>query len=539
MTLKVLLVRPPGRYVSLAFPDGPMVAPPRSLLHLASAVKHLPGVECRVIDALAHPDLERLASEPPPFLFGLAPDEVVARARPFAPDVIAITNMATYFYRETQELVAALGEAFPAAFVVVGGPDPSCEWERYLEEGAHIDALAIGEGEETFAELVAALQLGRDWRDIAGLAWREGGEARRAAARAYTTAMDALVPDYSLVRLEDYFALAERGFRSRITYRYPGVERTADMVTSRGCPYKCTFCAIHIHMGRRFRAQSPEVVLAQVGELVGRGVRHIHFEDDIVNFDRQRWKDIMRGLVERRWPLTWDTPNGVRADLLDRETIELCRASGCAYLVFGIESGSPRVLDEIVHKQLDLDRVVEAARHCHEVGLDTLAFYIVGFPGETRAEAEETYRFAFDLHARYGTTPILQVWRPYVGTDLHARATGADGDGLLHVDPLAMHEQHAIPYTLFRDSVARSEELPLPAVADMFQRYQREGIRLAARAWARRVAQDPRILWRARGALARAGGDIVKRPRAWEAPARRFFFETGLFAHCIERRLGE
>ncbi|MCC6624019.1 MAG: B12-binding domain-containing radical SAM protein, partial [Deltaproteobacteria bacterium] len=304
MTLKVLLVRPPGRYVSLSFPDGPMVAPPRSLLHLAAAVKHRPDVACRVIDALAHPDLERLARVAPPFLFGLAPDEVVARARPFAPDVIAVTNMAAYFYRETQELVAALGAAFPDAFVVVGGPDPSCEWERYLKEGAHIDAVAIGEGEETFAELVEALAKGADWRAVAGLAWLEDGVPRRAPARAYTSAMDALVPDFSLIRLEDYFALAERGFRSRITYRYPGVERTADVVTSRGCPYKCSFCSIHIHMGRRFRAQSPESVLAQIGDLVGRGVRHIHFEDDIVNFDRNRWKAILRGLVERRWPLT-------------------------------------------------------------------------------------------------------------------------------------------------------------------------------------------------------------------------------------------
>ncbi|MCC6620896.1 MAG: radical SAM protein, partial [Deltaproteobacteria bacterium] len=277
----------------------------------------------------------------------------------------------------------------------------------------------------------------------------------------------------------------------------------------------------------------------QIGDLVGRGVRHIHFEDDIVNFDRNRWKAILRGLVERRWPLTWDTPNGVRADLLDRETIELSKASGCAYMVFGVESGSPRVLEDIVNKQLDLADIERAARDCHEVGLDTLAFYIVGFPGETRAEAEETYRFAFDLHARFGTTPILQVWRPYVGTDLHATATGAGGAGLERVDPLAMHERHAIPYTLFRDTVAHNDDLPLPIVADMFQRYQAEGIRLAARAWARRVAKNPRILWWARGALARAGGDIARRPRAWEGPARRFFFETGLFAHCIERRLGE
>jgi len=539
MLMNVLLVRAAGRFVSLSFPDGPMVAPPRSLLHLARAVKEMPGVRCHVIDALAHPNLERLRGASPPFLFGLEPAEVVAQARAIDPQVIGLTTMATYFYRETQELVSALREAFPSAFIILGGPDPSCDWQRYLDEGPGIDAVAIGEGEATFAELIGCLREARSWHGVAGLAYREDGKVVLTPVRPYAQDLDPLMPDYSLIRLEDYFELAAQGFRSRITYHYPGVDRAVDLVTSRGCPYKCAFCSIQLHMGRRFRAQSPEAVLSHLGDLVGRGVRHVHFEDDIVNFDRDRWKAILRGLIERHWPLTWDTPNGLRADLLDRETIELCCAAGCAYLAFGVESGSARVLDEIVHKQLDLAQIEEAARQCQEVGLDTLAFYVVGFPGETLAEAEQTFRFAFDLYRRFGTTPILQVWRPYVGTDLHTQVTGPGGAGLQQVDPLAMHRQHGIPYTLFRDTVAHNDNLPLAVVADFFRRYQREGMRQSARYWLLKMAKNPRLAWLARREIARAGADVARHPSAWQGPVRRFFFETGLYANCVQRQLGQ
>lgn len=503
--VRVSLVRPPGRFASLSFPDGPMVGPPRALLHLAAAVRDDPRITLQIVDALAEPDPAELL-RPPPVLFGLPPDEVARRAAAFGADVVGISTMANYYRRETIELVHALRGALPRAVLLLGGPDPTVDAAAYFA-AAPVDGIAIGEGEGTFAELLGRLAEGRDWRDVAGIALPD----RSAAPRPLLTDLEATTPDFGLVDLERYYALAARGWRSRPTYLRPGVERSVDLVTSRGCPYRCSFCVIHASMGRKFRTVPIPAVIAQLRMLVERhGVQHVHLEDDVLNLDRRRFVALLEALVAARLPLTWDTPNGVRADLLDAETVGLCRASGCVALILGVESGSQRVLDEVVDKELDLAAVVEAGRLCHEAELDALAFYIVGMPGETAAEAEQTVAFAFDLFERYGVTPLLQVWRPYVQTDLYARAEIAEAD------PAALHARTGIPFTQFRDR-ARAD-LDVDGLAALYDVY------------GRRLAQGQLARWRRAGLHVGVDAD----PERARASVERFLLQAP-YLHAASR----
>ena len=151
------------------------------------------------------------------------------------------------------------------------------------------------------------------------------------------------------------------------------------MITSRGCPYDCTFCSIHLHMGKRFRAHSVTNVLRHIELLVSQyGVRHIHFEDDNLTLNRSRFSDLLDGLLAVQFDITWDTPNGVRADLLPKELIAKSKESGCTHLVMGVESGKQANLDRIVKKKLDLQQVERTAHACKELGLDLGAFFIIG-----------------------------------------------------------------------------------------------------------------------------------------------------------------
>ena len=463
--------------MSLRFPDGPMVAPPRALLCLAAAVRDNDRVETRIVDALAHPDLDVLATVERPVLFGLPASEVARRAAEWPADVVAITTMANYYRRETLEIVEAVRAVLPECFVVLGGPDPTVDHARYLADSS-ADAVCIGEGESSFPALLGALAGDGDWRQIPGFVHRYGQPPPAAAL----TDLGPCLPDYGAIDLEHYFDLAARGWRSRPTFRRPGIERTVDLVTTRGCPYRCSFCVIAASMGRRFRTRSIEAVMAQLRELVAvHGVEHVHFEDDILNLDRRRFRQLLEAMIDADLPLTWDTPNGVRADLLTEELVGLCRRAGCVYLIFGVESGSQRVLDDVVDKEMDLSAVVEAARWCFEAELDALAFYIVGLPGETSNEADETVRFAFDLFDRFGTTPLLQIWRPYVQTGLFDRA---DSEGWLRdADPVALSAAHGIPYTQFRD---RHAELPghgLEVLARRFDDYSRRLVAGQLKRW--------------------------------------------------------
>ncbi|XYH98629.1 B12-binding domain-containing radical SAM protein [Sorangium sp. So ce1128] len=121
------------------------------------------------------------------------------------------------------------------------------------------------------------------------------------------------------------------------------------LVTSRGCPYRCSFCSIHIHAGRRYRRYSVEHTLDHIETLVNRlGVKHIHFEDDNLTLDRDRFHRLMDGVLERQLRFTWDTPNGVFANTLDLEMMQKMKATGCTYLVVGVESGDQWVLDNVI-----------------------------------------------------------------------------------------------------------------------------------------------------------------------------------------------
>src|SRR5208283_1003875 len=118
--------------------------------------------------------------------------------------------------------------------------------------------------------------------------------------------------------------------------------------------------------------------------------------------------------------ITWDTPNGVRADFLNEDILAGCKRSGCTYLRIGVESANEQVSREIVRKRLDLDKVVEIAKVCDRVGIDLEAFYIIGFPGEKIKQMKETINFAVRQERKYGLYPYdMFTATPLIGTDLY------------------------------------------------------------------------------------------------------------------------
>jgi anaerobic magnesium-protoporphyrin IX monomethyl ester cyclase len=149
------------------------------------------------------------------------------------------------------------------------------------------------------------------------------------------------------------------------------------------------------------------------------GVRHFHLEDDNVGLDTQRLRDLINGIIDKAWDITWDTANGIRLHGLDREMLRGVKASGCTYLEFGIESGSQETLDRIIRKGIRLDEAERVLAACKDVGIDVHALYVVGFPGETQAGIDETFRFARRALLRYDAVPHLCMARPLPGTELH------------------------------------------------------------------------------------------------------------------------
>lgn len=397
----------------------PAIGLPIGLLYVAAALEQA-GHSVSVLDCVLSPNAVVHSGSRRTWV-GLEQDEIRAQLLERTPDVVGIGSMFTVQWDDAARLIETVSSTLPGVPIVVGGAHAAFSARRILEEHAAVDFVMAGEGEISVPRLVRALEDRNpaECAAIPGLAWRtEEGEIRMNPSEPVMD-LDVLpLPAYHLVDVERLFALQERGMYARDHH-----PRSAYVVTSRGCPYTCTFCSVHLSMGRRWRFHSAAYVVGHIRHLVERyGVRHIHIEDDAFTQSRSRAAEICGRLIEEAVPVTWDTPNGVRADTLTDELIAVMKRSGCVGLDVAAESGDPDVVKRIVRKQIDLRTVERAAALCRKNGVPARCFFVVGFPGETRGNIRQTLRFALHLYTRYNCVPMLNIATPLPGTHLAAMA---------------------------------------------------------------------------------------------------------------------
>ncbi len=330
---------------------------------------------------------------------------------------------------EVARLSHLLKEARPKITVAVadchvGGVDyVPIDHHLLLEALPRVDCYVRGEPELALADIAEGMPLS----EIAGVHTRSEPSKRDFASRIPELDLVPL-PAYHLIDVDRYFEAQQALVDRDLVHEYHERGRSLPVMSSRGCPYACTFCATG--GGRRYRALSPQVFAEHLARVVSLGASVLFFLDDIMNLEPERFRAILRLL--RDAGVRWTPVNGLRADRLDAESIRLFRDSGGFNLKVSAESGDPRVLREIVQKGMDPEATsrVAAAAHAHSVPL--MVHYVVGFPGEELSGVNRTLEMAAELHERYGAVPRVQYATPVPGSALHtlARATG-----LLHADP--------------------------------------------------------------------------------------------------------
>jgi radical SAM superfamily enzyme YgiQ (UPF0313 family) len=324
------------------------------------------------------------------------------------------------------DLARWIKELAPDITVVVGGPWVSADGELAL--APEFDFAVPGEGEKTFEWLLRLLDEGGDPADVLGLIYRDATGRVVTNEPAPPIVMDELpLPAWDLIDPKPYWR--REGFS--LVGRRPYVS----LMTSRGCPYGCMYC--HNIFGKRFRARSPERVLADMHELRHRfGVREFEIIDDAFNIDRVRAAEILDRIATELPDVRLLFPNGVRGDLLDEAMIDKLAAAGTYYISFAIESASPR-LQKQIDKNVDLDRIRAAMEMCRERGMMLNGFFMLGFPGETLEEMKQTVRFALALPLLVASFFFVM---PYRGTALYRSLTAElrrqvdDRHAALHYD---------------------------------------------------------------------------------------------------------
>jgi radical SAM superfamily enzyme YgiQ (UPF0313 family) len=419
--MKILLIRPSIYSAGLAYPGGPRFGVPAGILSLA-AVCEQAGHSVNVYDALVDFTWDTVdRNDSGAYHIGASWHRMAETVARRSPDVVGITNPFSDFAHLALRAATEIRSVLPSVPIIAGGPHATVCPEYFLADGSPVDYVVQGEGEQALIDLLFALESGKGAEEVAGVCSRRGAGVRINPHGPFIEDLDVLpLPAYHLVDLERYIALVADGFPSRFGFVYPGSEREISLITSRGCPFHCVFCGNHLHMGRRWRYHSAEYVLRHMKFLIDAyAIRHFHLEDDNISLQPRRFEQLLDGIISAGWDITWDTPNGIRAEGLTDGLIAKIKASGCTYLVIGVESGNQTVLDTIVKKRLNLIDVEQTLSSCDRAGLDAHAFYIIGFPGETRGRIRDTFRFARRMLLHYGSMPHLGLARPLPLTELH------------------------------------------------------------------------------------------------------------------------
>lgn len=326
-------------------------------------------------------------------------------------DVVGIKVMSCSVMR-VNATVEIIRDINPNTKIILGGPHVSGDPQSTFRLVPGSDYAFHGESEIGLVKLVRAFSKGILLDDIESakipnLVWRKGDKTVVNAMERVSDLDELPFPAWELMSPET-FSNTPFGGHSR---RFP----IAPITLTRGCPNSCTFCEAGIINGHRIRARSIDNIMAEIMLLKTKfGVKEIQFFDSNCAHRNGPLRELCRRIISEKVDITWSAPNGIRIDSIDRELVDLMKRSGCFHLSVGIESGAPRILKKI-RKCLPLDVVKEKISLFREVGIGVTGLFMIGFPGETAEEINQTISFALELPL---TGCGLSIFCPLPGTDL-------------------------------------------------------------------------------------------------------------------------
>ncbi|MBN1502047.1 radical SAM protein [Candidatus Woesearchaeota archaeon] len=330
------------------------------------------------------------------------------------PDIIGITSATPNFNNAVE--VAKIAKRVSDAIIVMGGVHVSSFPEQSLMVAKEIDIVAIGEGEEIMNDICQYVkgQI-RKLKEIRGIVYRgKEGKIFNTGFRPPIENMDKL--PFPAYHLTDFNLYKPNVYKSKGT-------RTATIISSRGCPSFCIYCASHKVHGRRYRAHSAEYIIKLVEYLIKKyNINHIGFEDDTFTFDVKRAKKICELMIEKglNRKLKWSCYSKVTS--ITEDLLRIMKKAGCYTVNFGIESGDQKIL-KIMKKGTTVKLNKQAIELSNKLGLRTQANFLFGAPGETKETIENTIKFALDTNP---TMAFFNVICPYPGTELFDQCFSGD-----------------------------------------------------------------------------------------------------------------
>ncbi len=405
---KVLLIQPPAFVLKDKSDMNPNV--PLGIAYVAATLEKS-GYQVKIIDAFLEGLEQEYLYDNERVLIGLNREQIEREIKDFAPDVVGISSLFTMQRKNAHMVCEIVKNVSEQIIVIMGGAHPTAEPELVLKD-KNVDYVVLGEGEMVMGGLLQRLDQRKDVSNIGGLAFRDGDKIIVNRNREFIKDLDALpFPARHLLPMHKYFQFKKsHGINKKSPY--------ASIVTSRGCPFGCTFCSTHTVWGKKYRYRSAGNVLKEIRHLVDTyGIKELLFEDDNLTLNKPRAIEIFDGMVKQGFNLVWRTPNGIAVSTLDEKLLLKMKESGCYQLGIPVESGSQRVLNEIIKKPVLLTNLPRIVKFARKIGIDIVLFLIVGMPGETIEEMKKTFRFSRSLGIF--DKQHISIATPYPGSELY------------------------------------------------------------------------------------------------------------------------
>jgi anaerobic magnesium-protoporphyrin IX monomethyl ester cyclase len=325
-------------------------------------------------------------------------DEMKKQVTAFEPDIIGITSTTTTIQSALQA-AHILKESCPNALTIMGGPHVTFMDTDTLNECPDVDVIVRREGEETLLDLARYVTNEKKLDEITGITFRKNEKIVQ-------------MPDRPLIQNLDELPFPALHHFPLTKYKIFG-KTYLPIITSRGCPFKCSFCVSSRMVGNTLRTRSPKNVVDELEWLkTVHGAEAFVFYDDILTFDKKRIYDICDEIKKRKIGLPWDCTT--RVDQVSRELFAKIREANCQEVFFGVESGCQQIINE-VHKRTSIDLNEKAIKWAKEANLFVAISLIIGYPGETRETLKQTLDFVRRVKP---DDAYLSVAMPFPGTEL-------------------------------------------------------------------------------------------------------------------------
>lgn len=363
--------------------------------------------------------------------------EVVSQAlEKNQPDIVAISMMFDSSYKHLNWISKQIKDHDNKITVVLGGSAATVSWNMILYEQEYVDALCYSEGEYPLCRLIEANNIPEMLANESVWVTRKSLAENRIPEPQYVNNLNEVINlNYELVDIK-FYSMKE-AFSPFSSVKESLDVRQFYLVTSRGCPFKCVFCSGPSLHGKNIRYADVNTLIDHVRYLVEKyGLNILTIYDDQILFNRPRAKEFFRRLAE--FKIRVETPNGLSVAFIDEEMAVLMKGAGIDTVPLAIESGSSRMLNEVIHKPLRLEQVKPVVELLHNNNIFVQGYFVVGIPGEQEEDRAETVRFIKDVGLDWGG---FNLATPLRGSELY-KICKENGyiDGNFKIGDLGMHD---------------------------------------------------------------------------------------------------